>query len=99
MPSGRIASAEAISPLTLEYSGCRLLRSLFESRRVSGCFFLFVIRSLYGFSDAATSLIHAARRKVVGPGRNRYNPGVHRAGSLPLSCYFSRLRPISSRSA
>ncbi len=99
MPSGRIGSAEAISPLTLEYSGCRLLRSLFESRRVSGCFFLFVIRSLYGFNDAATSLIHAARRKVVGPGRNGYNPSVHRAGSLPLSCCFSRPRPVSSRSA
>ena len=99
MPSGRIASAEAISPLTLEYSGCRLLRSLFESRRISGCFFLFVIRRLYGFNDAATRLIHPARRKVVGPGRNRYNPGVHRAGSLPLSCCSSRPRPVSSRSA
>ncbi len=99
MPSGRIGSAEAISPLTLESSGCRLLCGQFESRRVSGCFFLFVIRSLYGFNDAATSLIHAVRRKVVGPGRNRYNPGVHRAGSLLLSCCFSRPRPVSSRSA
>ena len=30
MPSGRIGSAEAISPLTLKYSGYRLLCGQFE---------------------------------------------------------------------